>query len=87
MAFLLLLLSVVWAESAISEANFAVENVDYVVADFATGQIVVEHWREPETASPGSLLKPFVALAYGRKNGLVFPELNCTGKSGRGGCA
>jgi cell division protein FtsI/penicillin-binding protein 2 len=27
------------------------------------------------------LLKPFVALAYGRKNGLVFPELNCTGET------
>jgi len=81
MALLLLLMSVAWAESAISTADLPLENVDYVVADFATGQIVVEHWRDPQTASPGSLLKPFVALAYGRKNGLVFPDLDCTGET------
>lgn len=81
MALLLLLMSVTWAESAIAEIKLAVENVDYVVADFATGEIVAENWREPVTASPGSLLKPFVALAYGRKSGLDFPKLECTGKS------
>ena len=81
MAFLFLLLSVAWAESAISQAGLPVENVDYVITDFTTGQVVEEHWREPQTASPGSLLKPFTALAYGRKNGLIFPELNCTGET------
>jgi cell division protein FtsI/penicillin-binding protein 2 len=81
MAFLLLFLSVAWAESAISQANLPVENVDYVIADFTTGKVVDEHWQDPQTASPGSLLKPFTALAYGRKNGLDFPELNCTGKN------
>lgn len=81
MAVLLLLLSVAWAESAISGADLPVENVDYVVADFATGQVIAEHWREPESASPGSLLKPFVALAYGRKRGLVFPQYDCTGET------
>jgi hypothetical protein len=81
MAFLLFFLSIAWAESAISQAGLSVENVDYVIADFTTGQVVEEHWREPQTASPGSLLKPFTALAYGRKNGLVFPELNCTGET------
>ncbi len=81
MAFLLLLLSVAWAESAISEADLPVENVDFVVTNFATGEIVAEHWRDPQAASPGSLLKPFVVLAYGRKNGLAFPELDCTGEA------
>jgi cell division protein FtsI/penicillin-binding protein 2 len=79
MAYLLLLQSVAWAETANSEAGLPPRNVDYVIAEFATGQIVAEHWREPQTASPGSLLKPFVALAYGRNNGLDFPELDCTG--------
>jgi len=81
MALLLLLLSVAWAESAISEADLSVESADYVVVDFATGQVIAEHWREPQIASPGSLLKPFVALAYSRKNGLVFPRLDCTGET------
>jgi hypothetical protein len=81
MAFLLLLLAVAWAESAISQAGLAVENVDYVVADFTTGEVVAENWREPAIASPGSLLKPFVTLAYGRNNGLVFPRLECDGKT------
>jgi cell division protein FtsI/penicillin-binding protein 2 len=81
MAFLFLFLSVAWAESAISQAGLPVESVDYVIADFATGQVIEEHWREPQTASPGSLLKPFTALAWGRKNGLVFPQLNCTGET------
>lgn len=81
MAFLLLLLSVAWADSAITSADLPVEHVDYVVADFATGQVLAEEWREPETASPGSLLKPFVALAYSRNNGLIFPQIDCTGKT------
>lgn len=81
MAFLLLLLSFAWAESAISDADLPVDNVDYVITDFATGQVVAEHWREPETASPGSLLKPFVALAYARKSGLTFPKFDCTGET------
>jgi hypothetical protein len=81
MAFLLLFLSVAWAESAISQAGLSVENVDYVIADFTTGEFVEEHWREPQIASPGSLLKPFTALAYGRKHGLAYPELRCTGET------
>lgn len=81
MTLLLLLLSVAWAESAISKADLPLDDVDYVVADFATGQVVAERWREPRTASPGSLLKPFVTLAYGRKHGRAFPELNCTGET------
>lgn len=81
MAFLLFLLSVAWAESAISKAGLPLERVDYVVADYATGQIVAEHWQEAVTASPGSLLKPFVALAYARKRRLDFPKLECTGQT------
>lgn len=81
MALLLLLLSAAWAESAISEAGMPLNNVDYAVADFSTGQIVAEHWREPQTASPGSLLKPFVTLAYARKYGLAFPEAHCSGET------
>ena len=81
MTFLLLFLSVAWAESAISQAGLPVENVDYVITDFTTGEVVGEHWREPKIASPASLLKPFTALAYGRKNGLAFPELHCTGET------
>lgn len=81
MTFLLLFLSVAWAESAISEAGLPLENVDYVVADFTTGQVIAERWREPQMSSPGSLLKPFVTLAYGRNSGLGFPRLQCTGET------
>ena len=80
MAFLLLFLWVAWAEQAISQTGLPVENVDYVIADFKTGTVVEEHWRDPQIASPGSLLKPFTALAWGRKHGLDFPELTCTGE-------
>lgn len=81
MVLLLLFWSAAWAETAIYEADLPVKDVDYVVAEFTTGQIVAESWREPGTSSPGSLLKPFVALAYGRNRGLDFPKLECTGET------
>jgi len=44
------------------------------------GQIIAERWDTPERKLPiGSLIKPFIALAYGRRHD-SFPTYRCTGK-------
>lgn len=79
MTVLLLLLSVAWVDAALEQTGLPPNTVDYVVTDFPTQGVIAEQWREPTTASPGSLLKPFVALAYARKHRDTFPTINCTG--------
>lgn len=81
MTLLLLLLSVAWVDTALERTGLSANAADYVITDFETQDVIAEHWSEPVTASPGSLLKPFVVLAYGRKYGKVFPELECTGET------
>jgi cell division protein FtsI/penicillin-binding protein 2 len=49
---------------------------DYIVVDVRTREVIERNWADVETAIPvGSLVKPFVALAY---NG-PFPEFTCKG--------
>ena len=81
MAFLLLLLSAVWADAALERLGLPVSTVDYIVSEFSTNEVIAESWSDPQSASPGSLLKPFVALAYGRKQGLIFPVVECSGET------
>ncbi len=81
MAFLLFLLSAVWADAALERIGLPVSTVDYIVSEFSTNEVIAESWSDPQSASPGSLLKPFVALAYGRKQGLIFPVVECSGET------
>jgi cell division protein FtsI/penicillin-binding protein 2 len=49
---------------------------DYVVVDVRTRDVIERHWADADTAIPmGSLVKPFVAMAYSGP----FPEFTCKG--------
>lgn len=55
-------------------------NVDYIAIDVNTRVVIAQHWADTATAIPvGSLVKPFMALAYDG----AFPEFVCTGKASR----
>lgn len=54
--------------------------MEYVLLRASDASVVASHWRAPEIAAPlGSLVKPFVALAYAESHGLRYPEFDCTG--------
>src|SRR5215468_7516695 len=53
------------------------QQVNYLIIDVHTRQTLAERWPDADIPVPvGSLVKPFLALAYGR----TFPELECDGK-------
>lgn len=73
------------AASALLERSFALPGMEYLVLDLRTHKTVAQHWDHPGTAIPvGSLLKPFVALAYSQmRTGDAlrgFPSARCRGK-------
>ncbi len=50
-----------------------------------TGTLLASHWDDAEQPIPlGSLVKPFIALAYGEEHQFHYPTHVCTGASG--GC-
>ena len=68
--------------SAVLELRFGDTNLSWLLLD-RTGGMLAEHW--PQAAAPiapGSLLKPFVAVAYGEQHGSVYPDVQCTGTAG-----
>jgi cell division protein FtsI/penicillin-binding protein 2 len=83
------------ATSVMLDRSFPSPSVEYLLMDIQTGQTVAMRWKQPETAIPvGSLLKPFVALAYSGAdtsqhfsgnqagaNSRQFPVVHCHGKS------
>jgi len=65
--------------AALLDREFADPGLSYLLLD-GEGQIVAQRWDEPEGEIPvGSLMKPFLAVAYGRTH-QSFPLLRCTGK-------
>ncbi len=51
-------------------------DVDYLIVDVRSREVVEQHWADMQTPIPvGSLVKPFTALAYGDP----WPELVCKG--------
>lgn len=53
-------------------------DVDYLIVDVRTREVVEQHWADASTPIPvGSLVKPFTALAYGDP----WPEFLCKGKA------
>lgn len=62
-------------------ALIAAADVNYLIVDVRTGEVVEQHWADSQTPIPvGSLVKPFTALAYGGE----WPEFVCKGAAG--GC-
>jgi cell division protein FtsI/penicillin-binding protein 2 len=66
------------------ERNFPSANLSYLLLD-ASGNVLAERWPTPpnlsqQDLSPGSLVKPFLAIAYGEQHGGQFPTVLCRGK-------
>jgi hypothetical protein len=53
---------------------------DYLLVDARTGEVLASRWPDPEEPVPvGSLVKPFLALAYGEAHSFRFPRYECRG--------
>lgn len=79
------------ATAAMLDRSFPSHDVDYLLLDVPTRQVMAMRWSHAGTAIPvGSLLKPFVALAFAQlpagsqtsnaDSGDVFPAVVCHGK-------
>jgi cell division protein FtsI/penicillin-binding protein 2 len=67
------------AAAAVLQQRFSDPDLSYLLLDEA-GQIVAQRWEAPERELPiGSLIKPFIALAYGRTH-RSFPTYRCVGR-------
>lgn len=64
------------------ERQFPGKDISYLLMD-ASGNVVAERWPSQRPVSPGSLLKPFLAVAYGEQHGNKFPTVRCLGTSTR----
>jgi len=65
--------------SAVLARDFNGPELSYLLLD-ENGQVIAQRWEHAERELPvGSLVKPFVALAYGKTH-RDFPEFKCTGK-------
>ena len=59
-------------------ARFADPAVNYLLFEAGEGRLAGGRWPEPGGAIPaGSLVKPFLALAYGAAHGYSFPSVEC----------
>ena len=69
--------------SATLEQHFGSGSFSWILLD-RSGSIIAEKWADSNRPiSPGSLLKPFVALAYGQQHNFVFPHVHCAGTRDR----
>jgi cell division protein FtsI/penicillin-binding protein 2 len=67
------------AASAVLAREFSDPDLSYLLLN-ENGQIIAQRWEHPERDVPvGSLVKPFLAAAYGQTHP-TFPEFLCTGK-------
>ena len=67
---------------AIIERDFPSANLSYVLLD-ASGNVLAERWPDEQPVSPGSLVKPFLAIAYGEQHQGNFPTVRCMGTRSR----
>ena len=68
--------------NATLERNFPSSRVNYLLLD-AAGNEMAERWPDQNPVSPGSLVKPFLAVAYGEQHAGNFPTVRCLGTRGR----
>ncbi len=76
-----------FAQSAaqILEREFAGREVSFLLLDARTGAVLASRWDGADRPIPlGSLVKPFVALAYGEEHQFHYPSHVC--KGGPSGC-
>ncbi len=62
------------------ESLLNASSLEYVLLRAGASSVVGLRWRDAERPAPlGSLVKPFLALAYGSSHGWEFPQLDCSG--------
>lgn len=65
--------------TAVLARDFNNPDLSYLLLD-ENGQVIAQRWEHPERELPiGSLVKPFIAVAYGQTH-RTFPEFRCAGK-------
>ena len=53
---------------------------EFILVRTSDGARIGERWKDPQLPAPlGSLVKPFVALAYGDSHGFRYPDFTCAG--------
>jgi cell division protein FtsI/penicillin-binding protein 2 len=67
---------------AVIERSFPSANLSYLLTD-ASGNVLAKRWPDEKPISPGSLVKPFLAIAYGEQHSGNFPTVHCMGTRSR----
>jgi cell division protein FtsI/penicillin-binding protein 2 len=70
------------AAQAVLDRNFVDKKLSYLLLD-GSGGVLAERWPNETTISPGSLVKPFLAIAYGEQHDGLFPTVRCLGTRSR----
>jgi hypothetical protein len=71
--------------SQLLQHDFQGREVSFLLLDAHTGSLLSSKWNDPDKPIPlGSLLKPFIAVAYGEAHQFRFPVQVCKGEAG--GC-
>lgn len=52
--------------------------LSFLRMDVRTGRVLERQWQDDRPIHPGSLAKPFIALAYAQSHQFRFPEITCT---------
>src|ERR1017187_340665 len=66
--------------SQVLNRDFPSDDVSFLLLDAQTGAVLASRWDHPETPIPlGSLVKPFIALAYGDLHEFKYPAHICRG--------
>ncbi len=69
----------------ILQREFTGRGVSFLLVDVQTGALLASRWENPDAPIPlGSLVKPFIALAYGEEHQFQYPIHVCRGDAG--GC-
>jgi cell division protein FtsI/penicillin-binding protein 2 len=66
------------AAKAVLDRNFTGPEISWLLLD-ASGNVLAERWPAQPAIAPGSLVKPFLAIAYGEQHGGQFPTVRCLG--------
>jgi hypothetical protein len=62
------------------DRDFPSDDISFLLLDARSGAILASRWDHPETPIPlGSLVKPFIALAYGELHDFRYPTHICRG--------
>ena len=62
------------------DRDFPSDDISFLLLDAQTGAVLASRWDHPETPIPlGSLVKPFIALAYGDLHEFKYPAHICRG--------